>query len=149
LAIAAGESPAESRASGRKSVSPSVRRRAAYSANSASRSSTFGSARLHTRSKRPGRIIAGSRFRTLLVAPMTTMPDVAEKPSSSTSSVLMMRLFSVSCGGARAGAPAEAVDLVDEHHARRLLARQVEELLHAPYADAQEHVAEVPARQRE
>ena len=62
LAIAAGESPVESRASCRKSVSPAVRSRAAYSANSASRSSTLGSARLQMRSKRPGRIIAGSRL---------------------------------------------------------------------------------------
>jgi hypothetical protein len=55
----------------------------------------------------------------------------------------------VAAAEARAALAADRVDLVDEHDARRVLLRLLEHVAHARGADADEHLDEVGARDRE
>ena len=64
---------------------------------------------------------------------------------------LVQRLLAlvVAAAEARAAMPADGVDLVDEDDARRVLLRLLEHVAHAASADADEHLDEVGARDRE
>ena len=64
---------------------------------------------------------------------------------------LVQRLLALVVAAAEAGAAlaADRVDLVDEHDARRVLLRLLEHVAHARRADADEHLDEVGARDRE
>ena len=112
-----------------------------------SRPRMSGSGTTTWRSKRPGRISAGSSTSGRLVAAITITPEVPSKPSISTSS-----WFSV-CSRSSLPPPRPAprwrpdrVDLVDEHDAGRVLLRLLEHVAHARRAHAHEHLDEVGAR---
>src|SRR4030095_1692576 len=112
----------------------------------------LSSGRLTTmrRSKRPGRRSAGSRTSGRFVAATRMTPSLLSKPSISTRSWLSVcsrssRAAPVSC----ATMAADRVDLVDEDDARRVLLALLEEVAHARRADADEHLDEVGAADRE
>ena len=72
-----------------------IPRRATCRRRIASRPSTVGSGTATIRSKRPGRVSAGSSSSGRLVAPITTTPSVGEKPSISTRSWFSVRSSSL------------------------------------------------------
>ena len=102
------------------------------------------------RSKRPGRSSAGSSTSGRLVAATTITFVFVSKPSISTR--IWLRVCSRSSWrAAEAGAAlaADRVDLVDEDDARRVALRLIEQVAHAARADADEHLDELGAGDRE
>ena len=113
------------------------------SARSGSRSTT-------SRSKRPGRSSAGSSTSGRLVAATTMMPSsVLEAVHLDEDRVQGLLALVVAAAHAAAATAADGVDLVEEDDAGRVLARLLEEVAHAAGADADEHLDEVGARDRE
>ena len=115
-----------------------------------SRPRTSGSGTTTWRSKRPGRSNAGSSTSGRLVAAMTMTPSLPSKPSISTSSWFRRLLALVMAAAqARAAVASNRIDLVDEDDARGVLLRLIEHVAHARCADADEHLDEVGAGDRE
>ena len=109
-----------------------------------------GSGTTTWRSKRPGRSSAGSSTSGRLVAAITITPSVALE-AVHLDQQLVQRLLAlvVAAAEARAALAADRVDLVDEHDAGRVLLRLLEHVAHARRADADEHLDEVGAGDRE
>ncbi len=105
-----------------------------------SRPRMSGSGTTTWRSKRPGRMSAGSSTSGRLVAAITITPMV-----------LVQRLLAlvVAAAEARAALAADRVDLVDEDDAGSVLLRLLEHVAHARGADADEHLDEVGTGNRE
>ena len=109
-----------------------------------------GSGTTTWRSKRPGRSSAGSSTSGRLVAAITITPAVAFE-AVHLDQQLVQRLLAlvVAAAQARAALAADRVDFVDEHDAGRVLLRLLEHVAHARRADADEHLDEVGAGDRE
>ena len=117
---------------------------------SASRPRLSGRSTSTWRSKRPARSSAGSRISGRLVAASRTRPLDGSKPSSSASSWFERLLLLVVAAAAEGAAgAAERVELVDEDDRRRVLARLLEQVAHPRRADADEHLDEFRAGDRE
>ena len=115
-----------------------------------SRPRMSGSGTTTWRSKRPGRSSAGSSTSGRLVAAMTITPALPSKPSISTSSWFSVcSRSSLPPPKTRAALAADGVDFVDEDDAGRVLLRLLEHVAHARRADADEHLDEVGAGDRE
>ena len=102
------------------------------------------------RSKRPARSSAGSRISGRLVAASSTRPgariEAVELDQQLVQRLLLLVVAAQAAGAARA---AERVELVDEDDRRRLLPRLLEQVAHARRADADEHLDELRAGDRE
>ena len=107
-------------------------------------------ARTTWRSKRPGRSSAGSSTSGRLVAAITITPEVGLE-AVHLDQHLVQRLLALVVAAAEAGAAlaADRVDFVDEDDAGRVLLRLLEHVAHARRADADEHLDEVGAGDRE
>ena len=98
------------------------------------------------RSKRPGRVRAGSRTSGRLVAAIKMTPEFGSKPSISTSNWLRVCSRS-SCPPPKSGAAmtTNGVDFVNENNRRTMRFGLIEQVAHARSADADEHFHEVRA----
>ena len=115
-----------------------------------SRPFTSGRGTTTRRSKRPGRSSAGSSTSGRLVAAIRMTPSF-DLEAVHLDEELVQRLLALVVTAAEAGAAmaADGVDLVDEDDAGRVLLALHEEVAHARGADADEHLDEVRARDRE
>ena len=102
------------------------------------------------RSKRPGRSSAGSSTSGRLVAAMMITPSLRLE-AVHLDEQLVERLLALVVTAAEAGAAmaADRVDLVDEDDAGRVLLALLEQVADAARADADEHLDEVRAADRE
>ena len=116
----------------------------------ASRPALSGRSTSTCRSKRPGRISAESSVSGRLVAAMMMRP-LLRVEAVHLRQQLVERLLALVVPGevARPARLADRVELVDEDDARRLLLRLLKQVAHARRADADEHLDEVRAGERE
>ena len=121
----------------------------ACTARIAVRSRRFGSGISTWRSKRPGRSSAGSSVSGRFVAASTTTPERGVE-AVHLGEHLVEGLLALVVRHERAAAPlTDRVDLVDEDDRGRGLARRREQIADARRADADEHLDEARAGERE
>ena len=111
----------------------------------ASRPFRSGLPTMTCRSNRPGRSSAASRMSCRFVAASTTIPEVGGEAVHLDEQLVQRLLALLVAERAAAAAPADRVELVDEHDARLVAPRILEQLADARGADAGIHLDEVGA----
>ena len=150
LARSAPLMPGVPRATTSRSTSGPIRLSRQCTLRIARRSSSSGSGTTIWRSKRPGRSSAGSRMSGRLVAAIITMPSVASKPSISAS--IWLSVCSRSSWPPPRPAPRlRPIESISSTKmiARPMLAGLLEQVADAAGADADEHLHEVGAGDRQ